>query len=515
MVTRSLKLSIAVTTFAALLLAMVLVDVVVFAFWEKHHLKQTVDHVQNVLRLEYLSSRPENAENTRTVSGVPVTELKKILGPDCKLILVLSGSQARYSSDSMYKEALTAAVREAISSGKGSVRQVAGPGFPFLLAPRILLIAESTADTGHSAIGAGAVIVTASSISEFWRAQKVVVVYILLNAIILATLVFFRLRKRLLKPMENLVHVAENYQVNDDGGLGLSPEYSENEIGQLSRAMSTMVERIELDRDRLRETVSSLAEANARIKAAQDEVLRAEKLAAAGRLSAGLAHEIGNPLAIVQGYLELLSHDDITSEERVQFSTRGLGELERVDRLLRQLLNMTRSKESKPEAVDLVLECGNVLKLLQLQIEKHDIRPEIRGVENTWFVQADREQIRQIILNLLINSIDAIGEGAGGGEQGVIICTVSGQGTAPQEHVVLEIHDNGRGIAANDLAYVFEPFFTTKEPGKGTGLGLAVSYQLVRSIGGDIQVESEEGQGTTFRIHLPRHIDGIQHKRMV
>ena len=281
-----------------------------------------------------------------------------------------------------------------------------------------------------------------------------------------------------------------------------------------------MLRRISDDRETLRSTVMSLEKANLELKKAQEEIIRAEKLASVGRLSAGIAHEIGNPIGIVMGYLELLKQTDISESEKDEYIQRTENEIERINTIIRQLLEISRPSSTDLRSVAvhaLIDDIADVLKVQPLMsnidLERH------LGSENDT-VLADPSQLRQVFLNLIINAADAISTMDRDVDGQLKITTEletvpETQSQGQPSMLKIRFIDNGPGIREEDIGNIFDPFFTTKEPGKGTGLGLSVSFMIVEGLGGKMDVNSEIGKGTTMIINLPLYEPGQQQKEGV
>ena len=269
-----------------------------------------------------------------------------------------------------------------------------------------------------------------------------------------------------------------------------------------------MLERISEDKHKLLSTVQSLEKANVDLKQAQKEIIRAEKLASVGRLSAGIAHEIGNPIGIVIGYLELLKQADLPEGERQEYIRRTEEEISRINTIIRQLLNLSRPSKEGHGVIHLHEIIHDIANVIQFQPLMANIRIELSLDAENDEVFADSNQIRQVFLNLMLNAADAIAANQCAGKGMVAVRTgieTPAENTSGETQSILriEVSDNGSGISRENLGNVFDPFFTTKETGKGTGLGLSVSFMILESFGGSIAAESREGKGTTMTIHLP------------
>jgi two-component system NtrC family sensor kinase len=239
-------------------------------------------------------------------------------------------------------------------------------------------------------------------------------------------------------------------------------------------------------------------------KAVSDELLmQSSKMAALGKMAAGIAHEINNPLAVIAekaGWLkDLLAEDDMSKNPNLKEFQDTVGRIEyhvdRAKKVTHRLLGFARRMEPVSEKVDVnrVLDesvgfLENEARFLNINIQE-DLDPDLP------LITSDTTQLQQVFLNLMNNAIDAIGKD---GEISIVTNYL-----ARNNMVAIDIHDNGPGIPKEILGKIFDPFFTTKEVGKGTGLGLSISYSIIEKLGGQIRVASEVGQGTTFNILLP------------
>ena len=267
-----------------------------------------------------------------------------------------------------------------------------------------------------------------------------------------------------------------------------------------------MTQRIKKDRKELLKSVNSLQDANRKLRETQWEMVHTEKLISVGRLAAGMAHEIGNPVSIVQGYIDLMGQDNFSKEERQDFRSRAASELQRISSLIHQMLDLSRSSAGKSQLV----HAQAILNELVEVIQTYPLMANIKIVTqtNTDFDQlwCNPEQLRQVLLNCLLNATDAIAS-LNDERQGVIEViteTVTREtDNHPENIYIIMIRDNGIGISPEKLDTIFDPFFTTKDPGKGTGLGLFVSHSIMERFGGKMRAESQKEQGSTIIIEMP------------
>jgi two-component system sensor histidine kinase HydH len=228
------------------------------------------------------------------------------------------------------------------------------------------------------------------------------------------------------------------------------------------------------------------------IRDLQEKVRRSERLASLGRLAAGVAHEIRNPLSSIRGFAQFFQNRFKGQEKEQEYASVMVREVDRLNRVITELLDFARPKEPHRELHSAGEILEQTLKLLESELAKKNITVEKNLGASLPRILVDRDQLSQAFLNLLLNALESM-EGAG-----KIRISIESGGA---EVLAISISDTGRGIPKEDLERVFEPFFSTKR--KGTGLGLAIVHQIVESHKGEIQVESREGQGATFRITLP------------
>ena len=507
---RGLKAKIAINIAVLLFLAMLLIDLITIVTVKRELIRAEIFRANVLLAsVEYgLLTGRLPAEPRRNQS--PGSILAKMVG-DPQLggavILDSRGEQIfLHRHPDVSSDKLRHLTRASMSSGKKSI-QFTGTirGFIWKQTATLTLAAPLLKD-GATIGGIGIVLPLERVYQALRNSQKIFLIYLFINLIILTFIGIYRISKLYLQPLARLAKRAEDYKEDDD--LLFAVRKEDNELNRLSKSLNIMLKRISADKEKLRSTVLSLEEANLELKKAQKEIIRAEKLASVGRLSAGIAHEIGNPIGIVIGYLELLKQADLTDNEKIEYIQRTEEEIERINTIIRQLLEVSRPSNSGRMAVgvhDLIHDMANVLRVQPLMSSTELSLNLNAGQDTVW---ADPNQLRQVFLNLIINAADAITsedkQASGKLDIGTRLETNTPPvSSASSAHLVISFSDDGPGIAEENLGNIFDPFFTTKDPGKGTGLGLAVSFMIIESMGGKMTGASEQGRGTTMVISLP------------
>ena len=241
-----------------------------------------------------------------------------------------------------------------------------------------------------------------------------------------------------------------------------------------------------------------------RKKAASEEMaIQESKMAALGKMAAGIAHEINNPLAVIgekAGWIkDLLKMEDVSKSENFQEVAEAVNKIEyhinRAKMIIHRLLGFARRMEPATEILNINTVLNESLAFLENEARYRNIDIQADYAPDLPKTASDPAQLQQVFLNILNNAIDAIGK------EGEI--HLKTRHLAKNNEIGIEIHDTGPGIPKEMLNKIFDPFFTTKEVGKGTGLGLSISYSIVEKLGGRMMVASEEGKGTTFTIYFP------------
>ena len=326
------------------------------------------------------------------------------------------------------------------------------------------------------------------------------------HSVLIALFIVFFTRAFFSRPVERLIKgTREVAKMRLDRPV---TEIGQGELGELARSFNTMRERLKQALDEQAQFTHTLetkvAERTEALNFAHQKLLQTDRLASLGQLSASVAHEINNPLSGVLNLgmlVQRIVKDDGIPPGRVPEVKKYLGQIvsetSRAGRIVSDLL--TFSRRSKPQRV--TVDVNGIVRST-LSLVGHKLRlMNVEGAEeltpNLPLVHCDGSQVQQVVMNLVMNGAEAT-RAKGKGKVRVRTRIGPRPGT-----IVLEVADNGEGIAKENLAKLFQPFFTTKEEGKGVGLGLAVVYGIVQAHGGEIEVDSTPGAGATFRVVLP------------
>lgn len=490
-----------------LTIGMVLINLVVTIFWQRSLIRAEMEKARSSLSIAAdMSAEMPGAE--KPFSRQDLSAIRQNLAATCVMVAHNGDISGSPETCGQYDPILQERVKQVANTGAASSSTIAaGPEIPFF-SRFLLMIAVPIHENG--AQGAVGVLLSLQSVYEqISQGRYIASIYILVNVIILTTIGLFRLVKVVVRPIEHLVTLTNTYQ--NEGNSPFALKHGSSEFGRLSMAMNGMLHRIEDDRRKLRDTVHSLEKANQQLRAAQQQMVQTEKMAAIGRLAAGLAHEIGNPIGIIQGYVELLGQSGLSADEQRQFSTRSQQELERISHLIHQLLNFSRTRANDSGSTLIHPLLQDLVSMLQAQKKLAQIEFQLHLDAEHDLVAAGSEGLHQVFLNCLLNAIDAVSDvesdavrDHGDSHKGVIrLTTGNTTNNDGKPFIQITLKDNGIGIKEADRDSLFDPFFTTKEPGKGTGLGLSVSYALVEGVGGQMRIQGREGHGATVFILLP------------
>lgn len=237
-----------------------------------------------------------------------------------------------------------------------------------------------------------------------------------------------------------------------------------------------------------------------KLKEAQHELVQSEKLAALGRFSAGMAHEVKNPLGIVLGGIEFLEKKLVKADKDEKLAIKKIKESTlRADSVVRNLLRFAMPSEIKTEKIKPADLINDTLSLVKYRISMINVKINTDFIKEDIFIAGDKNQLQQVFFNLIMNAVEAVSRGSV-----IKIKTYRApEGYLANPACVIEVSDPGHGISEGDLSKLFEPFFTTKRDKKGTGLGLSISKIIVENHKGKLTIESEPEKGTTARVVLP------------
>ena len=292
--------------------------------------------------------------------------------------------------------------------------------------------------------------------------------------IILLVFVIFFIGEKMVRPLARITRESEAIAQGVFHGM-ISPFGNpKNEIYRLIAALNQMMSELE---------------------SRQEQLVQSRKIAAVGTLTSGIAHEINNPINNLSLTLESLieNHETMEPAERMQLYQEALDQVERASDTVKNLLEFSRANHPRLEDVSLNEVVDKTARLFSNEFKIHKVRfsKEIRGALPA--LRLDKGGLQQVLVNLFLNGIQAMPQG---GELRVVLERVKNE-------VKVDVADTGEGIPPENLEKIFDPFFTTKKEGEGTGLGLSVSYSIIKKHGGRMQVQNNAGVGTTFSIFLP------------
>ena len=359
------------------------------------------------------------------------------------------------------------------------------------LGTRTLLVASVA-----SAVAAGAVLFAAAAMALGVAGRASPVALVAVGTLLAGFVVWgasTMLVRRVARPVERILDAAQELQQGSPADL---PLLGDSGVGldQAALAFERTAAALAEERSRLAAKVAELTAANAALAQARASLVRSEKLATVGRLAAGVAHEIGNPLGAVSGYAEL-ARARLPSDGDPQVSDaldRVAAAAERIDRIVRDLLDFARPTPLQVLPVSIGNAVDAAVRLAAVQSRFKEVEVVLDLPADLPPVLADERHLSQVILNLLLNAGDAM-QGKG---------RVAVSARRRTDEVELAVSDTGPGISAEDLPRIFDPFFTPKEPGQGSGLGLSICHSIVESMGGAIDASSPPGGGAAFVVRL-------------
>ena len=464
-----------------LVLTWILLSLISFNTAEKDLLEQKGEEGRLLLSsIVLLLPRPLGPPEPGTPAARYIEHLRNDRGFGGLLVVDSAGREIYAVSDQGGPDA---AVLNVLRSGRGSFQVSADA--------RTARCYQAIMEQGR-AIGAARL--TLSLLPEQERlsgSRNLFLAYFVLDFMLLLVVGSYLLSQTVVVPIRRLLSATRRIAAGDLSGTIRVP--GSTEVSELSDAFNSMVVALREKREEVEEKVASLNRANREIIEARGEAIRSEKMASVGLLAAGMAHEIGTPLAAIMGYSGILAEELSEDPEKSDYLRRITEESHRIDRIVRGLLDYARPRGVQAEEVEVLpllekvvelLAAQGVLKFLQVSVEVEPALPRLH---------ADPYQLEQLLINLIMNARDAMPKG------GELHLKAKSAGA----DLMIEVADTGHGMPQEHLHRVFDPFFTTKEPGKGTGLGLAIAARIAESCGGRLTVQSDLGKGSRFTLILP------------
>jgi len=333
--------------------------------------------------------------------------------------------------------------------------------------------------------------VVLASVIAYRRIFALIVFVSLLLALMLSVL----LARRFTRP---LTHLRDGARLIGHGDLKYRLRiHTGDEIEELARAFNNMADQLQTSYSGLEERIHQKTE---ELESAHRELIQTEKLAAVGTLAAGVAHEINNPLDGIMNCIARIRRKPDNVEQTSAYLDLMSDAISRIGTVVRQLLDFSRKHDLTLQPTDVNGVVEDTLRLAEYGLRKGKVRVEKDLDPALPLIVGDAHHLQQVFLNLTLNAMAAMPEGG-------TLYFHSYPSPNESKEVCVEVTDTGVGIPREQLDKIFDPFYTTKRSGNGSGLGLSVSFNIVKEHQGTIEVESTPGQGTTFRVRLPRVVD--------
>ncbi|MBU3946839.1 MAG: hypothetical protein KJ826_01280 [Proteobacteria bacterium] len=511
MTIQGIKTNIALYIAILLIVAMFLIDFIMIITAQHGLIKSEISKANLILsEVENHISIDEDRKNL-FIEPAYSERLEKILkeaGFSC-LLVQDKNSNILYSGglNSLLSDEIRNITKQSVKSLNKTIRHIGTTWGVLWMQDRYLMISVPLLVNGEVEAGAGIVIELENIYSVIRRSQKVLIIYLMINAFVLTLIGLHFVSKIAVKPVQQMLQRADGFR--DEDGFFFLHDNKDNEFNKLSKALNRLLKRISEDKEKLQDNVQSLEKMNADLKKAEKDVIRAEKLASVGRLSSGIAHEIGNPIGIVLGYLGLLKQDDISDCDKFEYIERAESEINRINIIIRQLLDFSRPSEVKNSKTGVHEAIQEIAEIVKYQPFMSGIELKISLDAKNDNVLSDSNQLSQIFLNLVINAADAISSSKDKVKGQCLIKTeninsADAKAINNMPSIKVSVVDNGSGISEDSIGNIFDPFFTTKESGKGTGLGLFVCFSIIEGMGGKIEAKSSnKEEGATISIYLP------------
>jgi hypothetical protein len=538
----SLRTEVIINISLLMLAAILLIGFTISKVSEKNFLRERVRYAEGVVQdfqavIDFLVRERKEASLTHSAVQQEILEfarlfmkeraLHELLIVDPEFRIIASRNKERVNQGTSNER-----LKLAIQSGQLHTEVETAGGF-FSTQYKKLILTSPLWIRGKISGGVQVEIPMEEVMAFLLESQKVILLTIILDAIVLIVFGSFLLSRVLVKPLKDLVRLTQRIS---EGDFSQKIEgTSKNEIGQLIGSFNRMIDKLAENQESLENYLTSLESTNKKLVEAQEELTRTEKLASIGRFAAGVAHEVGNPLGAILGYTSILEKEGVDREESKDYLKRIEKEIERINRIVRELLDFARPSKIEIREVNINKVIESTLSLLSYQKGFKNIETRLDLQNPLAMIKGDESQLSQVMINIILNAVDAMPNG------GILkiqteelvaeepvadrfqrlhsprrrrgdptesdyshmrkpdpLSSMMTRFSAGSRLVRLRVSDTGTGIKKEDLDRIFDPFFTTKAPDKGTGLGLSISLRIVETMGGEIKVQSEVGKGTTF-----------------
>lgn len=330
------------------------------------------------------------------------------------------------------------------------------------------------------------------TVNIFWIMVGVFLFFGIIGALVFANFIT--------KPIKTIQNVADNVELSQIGKEQLPQIRIREKFLDRIKMLFRAEDEIDILANRFNQMIFRLDKAYRDLQNAQSNLIQSEKLATVGTLTAGLAHEINNPVAGLQNCIRRIKNDPANIEQNKKYLVMMENAVDKIEKVVGNLLNFTRKQSGDFISLPISEIVENSLLLVSHRLEKLRISVTNNIPTNLPMIRGNKNQLEQVMLNLFINSIDSIEEKISkhpDSERRLILSAIR-----ENDFIKIKVEDTGNGIPENIMDKIFDPFFTTKSPGKGTGLGLSVVYNIIEAHQGKIYFESEEGKGTIVNLKL-------------
>jgi len=332
--------------------------------------------------------------------------------------------------------------------------------------------------------------------------RLVIILFDVLVLVLISVSLFIIHYKFVLKPISLLNEGMQKLTKGENFTIEI---HSNDEMGMLARAFNSMAQEIKQYKEKMdnwtRALEDEVQKKTVEILKAQEQFINTEKLASLGRMAAGVAHELNSPLTGIVTFAHLiLKRTPPENEQDIEDLEVIIDQANRCSKIIKGLLGFSRRTSAEKVFVNINQLTESTISMVRNQAKFHNIKFKLNFDSNPPQVSVDPNQIQQVFLNLLLNAADAINDRG----EITVATRVTNDAVSGKSYVEIEFTDNGPGIPEEHLGKIFEPFFTTKSLGKGTGLGLAVSYGIIKKHNGTIFAKSEVGTGASFFVRLPQ-----------